>query len=55
MQKIILENIFWRWWLMQFSEKTMENVIKQWNENLITTEAKNNTLYHTSKKFLMIF
>ena len=55
MQKIILENIFWRWWLMQFSERTMENVIKQWNENLITTEAKNNTWYHTSKKFLMIF
>ena len=29
--------------------KTMENVIKQWNVNLITTEAKNNTWYHTSK------
>ena len=55
-KKIILRKIFSSWWIIQFLEKTMENVRKHRNIKLVTTERGSNYLvsepnYHATKCF----
>ena len=53
---MILKITFLSWWITQFLEKTMENLRKQRDIKLVTTERKRDYLasepnYHTTKFF----